>query len=130
MSLSDELLALSSVEMRRRIGTKEISPVELVEASIARIEALNPAVNAIAATDFAQLDHPRQYYRVSASHLAESNFRYTPPKHVPETLLSRSGAKFLWRELSPFCLANSLRKAAAHMRRHDPGAVRSSLASG
>ena len=49
---SDELLALSSVEMRRRIGTKEISPVELVEASIARIEALNPAVNAIAATDF------------------------------------------------------------------------------
>ena len=54
MSLSDELLALSSVEMRRRIGTKEISPVELVEASIARIEALNPAVNAIAATDFAR----------------------------------------------------------------------------
>jgi len=39
MSLSDELLALSSVEMRRRIGTKEISPVELVEASIARISA-------------------------------------------------------------------------------------------
>jgi Asp-tRNA(Asn)/Glu-tRNA(Gln) amidotransferase A subunit family amidase len=53
MSLSDELLTLSSVEMRRRIGTKEISPVELLEASIARIEALNPAVNAIAATDFA-----------------------------------------------------------------------------
>ena len=46
MSLSDELLSLSSVEMRRRIGTKEVSPVELVEASIARIEALNPAVNA------------------------------------------------------------------------------------
>src|SRR5438132_9713476 len=54
MSASDELLALSSVEMRRRIGTKEISPVELVEASIGRIEALNPAVNAIAATDFAR----------------------------------------------------------------------------
>ena len=54
MSPSDELLALSSVEMRRRIGTKEISPAELVEASIARIEALNPALNAIAATDFAR----------------------------------------------------------------------------
>jgi amidase len=53
MSPSDELLTLSSVEMRRRIGTKEISPVELLDASIARIEALNPAVNAIAATDFA-----------------------------------------------------------------------------
>jgi Asp-tRNA(Asn)/Glu-tRNA(Gln) amidotransferase A subunit family amidase len=51
---SDELLALSSVEMRRRIGTKEISPLELVDSSIGRIEALNPAVNAIAAADFAR----------------------------------------------------------------------------
>jgi amidase len=51
-SHSDELLALSSVELRRRIGSKEISPVELLEAAIARIEALNSAVNAIAATDF------------------------------------------------------------------------------
>src|SRR3984893_14782325 len=53
MASDNELLELTSVEMRRRIGTKEISPVELLEASIARIEALNPAVNAIAATDFA-----------------------------------------------------------------------------
>jgi amidase len=52
MAHSDELLALSSVEMRRRIGSKEISPVELLEAAIGRIETLNPAVNAIAATDF------------------------------------------------------------------------------
>ena len=54
MSPSTELLTLSSVEMRRRIGTKEISPVELVEASIARIEALDPALNAIAARNFAR----------------------------------------------------------------------------
>ncbi len=53
MSSSHELLALSSVELRRRIGSKEISPVELMDAAIERIEALNPAVNAIAATDFA-----------------------------------------------------------------------------
>ena len=52
MSNADGLLSLSTVELRRRIGTKEISPVELMDASIARIEALNPAVNAIAATDF------------------------------------------------------------------------------
>ena len=48
----NELLALSAVDLRRGIGTKEISPVELLEAAIARIEAINPAVNAIAATDF------------------------------------------------------------------------------
>src|SRR5207237_3284223 len=37
---------------RRRIGSKEISPVELIEASIARMEALNPSVNAICATAY------------------------------------------------------------------------------
>jgi len=44
-----ELLALSSVELRRRIGTKEISPVELLEACLRRIEEINPAVNAVTA---------------------------------------------------------------------------------
>ncbi|MCP5262835.1 MAG: amidase [Rhodoferax sp.] len=34
------------------IGRREISPLELMDACIARIEALNPAINAIAATDF------------------------------------------------------------------------------
>jgi len=52
MSQGDELLALSAVELRRRIGTKEISPVELLEAAIERIERLNPGVNAIAATGY------------------------------------------------------------------------------
>src|SRR3546814_10005939 len=46
------LTALSAVELRPRIGTKAISPVELLEACIARIEALNPAVNAIAGRAF------------------------------------------------------------------------------
>ncbi|MBX9943512.1 MAG: amidase [Reyranella sp.] len=44
-----ELVSLSSVEMRRRIGTKEISPVELLEACLARVEEVNPAVNAVTA---------------------------------------------------------------------------------
>lgn len=42
----------SAIELRRMIGTRQLSPVELMEACIARIEALNPGVNAIAATDF------------------------------------------------------------------------------
>ncbi|SDV46845.1 amidase [Chitinasiproducens palmae] len=42
----------SAVELRRLIGTRQISPVELLDACIARIEAVNPAVNALAATDF------------------------------------------------------------------------------
>ena len=46
------LVTLSATELRRLIGIKEISPVELLDACIARIEALDPAVNAIAARAF------------------------------------------------------------------------------
>jgi len=47
-----ELLALSAVELRRRIGAKQLSPVELLDACIDRIAALNPHVNAVTATAF------------------------------------------------------------------------------
>jgi len=50
MNTRDALLSLSAVELRRRIGTKEISPVELLEACIERIARINPAVNAVTAT--------------------------------------------------------------------------------
>jgi len=46
---NEELVSLSAVELRRRIGTKEISPVELLEACLDRIEEVNPAVNAVTA---------------------------------------------------------------------------------
>ncbi|HUP93952.1 MAG TPA: amidase family protein [Burkholderiales bacterium] len=49
MTQHTDLLGLSAVELRRRIGTKEISPVELLEACIERIEHINPAVNAVTA---------------------------------------------------------------------------------
>ncbi len=54
MAANEQLLQLSSVELRRCIGRKEISPVELVEAAIARIEALNPSVNAVCDTVYAR----------------------------------------------------------------------------
>ena len=41
---------LSAVEARWRIGTKELSPIELLESCIDRIEAVNPTVNAMVAT--------------------------------------------------------------------------------
>lgn len=40
----------SAVDLRRLIGAREISPVELLDACIERIERLNPYVNAITAT--------------------------------------------------------------------------------
>ena len=47
--MSKELVSLSSVELRRRIGTKEISPVELLDACLGQIEDINPGVNAVTA---------------------------------------------------------------------------------
>ena len=40
-----------AVTLRRLIGRKEISPVELLADCRARIEAVNPAVNAFVALD-------------------------------------------------------------------------------
>ncbi|MFP5397727.1 MAG: amidase family protein, partial [Gammaproteobacteria bacterium] len=48
----DEILDLSAVEQRRLIGRRALSPLELMRACIARIETLNPGVNAVCATDF------------------------------------------------------------------------------
>ena len=47
-----KLVETSAVELRRLIGRKAISPVELLDACIARIEDLNPHVNAVTATAF------------------------------------------------------------------------------
>lgn len=52
MHPQDSLTSTSAVELRRLIGIREISPVELLEACIARIAAYNPAINAITATCF------------------------------------------------------------------------------
>ena len=46
-----EACDLSAVEARRLIGRKELSPVELLESCVARVEQTNKAVNAIVAMD-------------------------------------------------------------------------------
>lgn len=46
------LVEKSAVELRALIRSKELSPVELMDACIARIEAINPHINAVTATDF------------------------------------------------------------------------------
>lgn len=51
-SPAEALVATSACELRRLIGRRELSPVELLEACIARIEQVNPFVNAVTATCF------------------------------------------------------------------------------
>ncbi|MGI4776546.1 MAG: amidase [Janthinobacterium lividum] len=49
---SHDIVALPATELRRLIGARQLSPVELLDACIARIEAVNPYVNAVTATCF------------------------------------------------------------------------------
>lgn len=50
--MDTRLIEQSAVELRRLIGSKAVSPVELLEACIAQIERVNPFVNAVTATSF------------------------------------------------------------------------------
>ena len=48
-----EACDLSAVEARRLIGVRKLSPTELLESCVARIEKTNAAVNAVVAMDVA-----------------------------------------------------------------------------
>ena len=51
MTPSGSLCDLSAVELRRRIGAKDISPVELLADCHRRIDRVDPALNAVVAED-------------------------------------------------------------------------------
>lgn len=51
MSRRQDLCDLSAVELRRLIGSKAVSPVELLAACHARIDTVNPLLNAVVAED-------------------------------------------------------------------------------
>lgn len=48
----NELLTLSALEIAKKIAQKEISPLEVLNAHIDRIEAVNPSLNAMVENDF------------------------------------------------------------------------------
>jgi len=50
--MDNSLISLSALSARRLIGNRQLSPLELLDACIAQIEAINPAVNAVTATCF------------------------------------------------------------------------------
>jgi len=55
--MSDALAYLSAAELALRIRRKEISPVEVMERTIARIEARNPSLNALIYLGFDDARH-------------------------------------------------------------------------
>lgn len=51
MTQDESLCDLSAVELRRLIGAREVSPVDLLAACHRRIDAVNPVLNAVVAED-------------------------------------------------------------------------------
>jgi aspartyl-tRNA(Asn)/glutamyl-tRNA(Gln) amidotransferase subunit A len=49
--MSDALNWLSAREMARRFAKGELSPVDVLEATLAQLHAVNPALNAICLLD-------------------------------------------------------------------------------
>ena len=67
---------LTAVEARRLIGIKRLAPSELLESCIARIEAVDHAVNAMVARDF---DRARTAARQADDAIAQG--KHLPPLH-------------------------------------------------
>ena len=57
---------LSAFEARRLIGSRQLSPIELLDSCIERIESVNPSVNAVVATCY---ERAREEAQVQTDHL-------------------------------------------------------------
>jgi Asp-tRNA(Asn)/Glu-tRNA(Gln) amidotransferase A subunit family amidase len=80
----DELTSLPAVAMAAMIRQKKISPVELVEAHLRRIEELNPRLNALVEVD---AEGARRQARVAEAAI-QSNVAIGPLHGVPITIKS------------------------------------------
>ncbi|MCH8962118.1 MAG: amidase, partial [Bacteroidetes bacterium] len=66
MSQSDDIARLSASELRRRIGQREVSPVEVVEACLEQVERYNGTINAVVTLNERALDEARQLEQQAA----------------------------------------------------------------
>ena len=80
----EDCIFLSAEEMAERVRRKEISPVELLDAHLARLERLNPQLNAFVSVD---ADRARQH--AQAAEAAQMREADVGPLHgVPITIKS------------------------------------------
>src|SRR5688572_23909826 len=105
---SDELATLDAVTAAAMVRSGQVSPLELVDAAIVRIEALQPEVNALTAECF---DHARRV-ATTGDGLGDGPFRGVP------TLLKDLGVQ---QEGLPYTMGNRvLRDAGWRSRRDTP----------
>ena len=69
MALSNEVAYMSASELALRIRRRDLSPVEVVDAFIARIEARNPSINAFVYLGFDDARQRANEPRIRIRHL-------------------------------------------------------------
>ncbi|WP_415062958.1 amidase [Bdellovibrio sp.] len=79
----NELLKLSGLELAAKISKKEISPSEVLEAHIERIEQVNPPLNAMVEDDFVRA---RKLAQEQTEQLSKDNSTLPPLFGVPFTV--------------------------------------------
>lgn len=91
----NELLTLSTAELARRIKNRQLSPVEVVDAHIKRIEEVNPKLNAVIHFRF---DKAREEARAADERIAQGGTADLPPLFgVPCTIKESFAMKgFPW----------------------------------
>jgi Asp-tRNA(Asn)/Glu-tRNA(Gln) amidotransferase A subunit family amidase len=90
------LVEHSAVELRSLIQSRQISPVELLDDCIARMQAINPAVNALCAADFERARTAAQLAEAQVGRLSQLPLLHGLPLGVKdlqatEGLLTTSG---------------------------------------
>ncbi len=66
MPSSEDIARLSASELRRRIGRRDVSPVEVVEASLEQIARYNEGINAVVTLNEQALDEARRLEQQAA----------------------------------------------------------------
>jgi fatty acid amide hydrolase 2 len=78
-----EFCRLPITELARRVRTREVSPVDLLEVHIQRIEEVNPAINAVVATRY---DDARAEAKACEARLSQGTEDLPPLFGVPCTI--------------------------------------------
>src|ERR1700678_1146376 len=78
-----DLTFLSAVTMAESIRKRDISSVELVEAHLAKIDLLNPKLNAFVHVDAARVRHEARAAESAVSHQKTSDSTLGPLHGVP-----------------------------------------------
>ena len=58
--MSNDLVFAPATELAERIRSKSVSPTEVMEAHLGRIESVNPKLNAIVTPDETAMDQARE----------------------------------------------------------------------